>query len=270
MQFLLALLLFISFSVAHPGDSVLIQNLKQTITSGLPMDWFNHTNNANSTYYYCNYTGVTCFTDNKKVQHLVGISLANYSLKGQLPLTGWAGAKYLSILNFSHNHLSGPFPTELFGLWQGELLLNHNNFNNLLPSVNFSGQITLRILNLSTNRFSGCIPSNWKTMTSLDCTPGMKCTSMDLDHNYFNCSDYYCMTNLPTGVPSFCPPRSFLCHPGKFCWHIPQTIVAMVACVGGGFVVGNLLMFFATKYLDLGLFDSLDEPDDKQALRGTK
>lgn len=255
----LLLLGFLHYSYATIADTELLTTLMQTITYGLPDDWVYDANSSQ----YCNFTGIECITDKEhNLQHIYKINLGNLNLRGQLPLKGWSGARFISYLNLSNNHLDGPFPAELLGLFSGSIYLNNNHFNGTLPDI-LSNQtdFNLRILNLSSNRLTGCVPSTWKRMISL--CPAENCTNMNLDNNYFNCSDYNCMQNLPTGINSFCPTHSYLCEPGKYCWHVPQTIVSIVTCLGGGFVVGNLAMFFATKYIDIGLYTRIEDDISK-------
>lgn len=248
------LLGFLDHSFATIADTELLTKLMLTIPFGLPNDWVESANSS----LYCNFTGIECITDKEhNLQHIYKINLGNLNLRGRLPSKGWAAAQFISYLNFSGNHLEGPFPAELLGLFEGRIYLNNNHFDGNLPEVS-QADITLKLLNLSSNRFIGCVPSSWKRMISL-CPSGINCTNMDLHNNYFNCSNFNCMQNLPPGVVSFCPTPSFLCAPGKFCWHIPQTIVSIVTSIGGGFVVGILAMFFATKYIDIGLYTRTDD-----------
>jgi len=249
---------FFCLCYASNQDNALLNSLILSI-SGLPTDWI-----PNSQTYCQTYTGVGCVNIQQEY-HLQSINLTNYNLTGKLPQKGWKNASKFSILILSNNHLQGSLPAELLELRSGEIYLDHNNFNGILPEASAPSIVSLKALRLQSNKFSGCIPQSWKQISSL-CGTDPRCPGINLTENYFNCSQYGCMDNLPLGAPSICP-QSFLCEPGKYCWNIPSTIVLIITLSCGGFIVGNLAMFFAAKYIDMGIYARVSDLDEKSKER---
>jgi len=220
---------------------------------------------------YCNFTGIICknFSNSSLIET---INLGYTGLVGQLPSEGWTEAVRLSIFNLSFNYLSGPLPSQILGLRNGMVILNNNNLNGALPPIlpQFF-DTSLRMLFLQVNKFTGCIPWNWNRMMTI-CLSGKNCPGLNVSDNYFNCSDLSCMSTLPQNAPSVCPNPFYVCDPGKFCWNVPPTIVLMITFMCGGFMVGNLAMFFATKVIDMGIHEDRKkkEPVKSQLLANRK
>jgi len=233
-------------------DELLLSSLIKSI-KGLPDDWMANFSNPNNTY--CSWKGIKCFKDKENQTHLRLISLPNSNLTGKLPLKGWVQLRqYLSIVRFSNNFLNGPLPAELLSLKNAQIYLDNNNFGGFLPNILTNFGCTLTQLQLQSNRFTGCIPTLWGSMSSLCITDPPSCPGLNLQDNYFNCSDLDCMMNLPNlNSQSYCPVPFFICQEGQYCWHIPQTIVLMITLMCSGFIVGTLAMFFAAKYIDMGI-----------------
>lgn len=224
---------------------------------GLPKDWTDNVTGSE----YCKFTGVVCKNESNNL-FIKELQLNNAGLFGHLPAQGWAEAPRLSVLNMSNNHISGPLPPQIFGLTNGQIFLNGNNLDSTLPEIlpQFGGT-SLRLLHLQGNRFTGCIPKSWTRVNSI-CVFGDECRGLNMSDNYFNCTIYECMQYLPKGSRSFCPSPTYVCELGKFCWNIPPTIVLMITLMCGGFMVGNLAMFFATKYVDTGMHGDETLPDE--------
>jgi len=241
-------------SLGSNADTALLKSMINSMT-GLPSNW-------NNSLTYCQtYTGVGCVVVDDEY-YLHSINLTNFSLGGRLPQRGWKNASKFSILILSNNHLEGPFPAELLRLKNGEIYLDNNNFIGTLPEVLTFTDVTLKALHLQSNKFSGCIPQTWNQINSLCGNP--ECPGINLADNYFNCSQLNCMQYLPTGAPSFCPKQVFKCEPGKYCWNIPSTVVLIITLSCGGFVVGNLAMFFAAKYVDMGIYTRVSDQEEKR------
>lgn len=99
-----------------------------------------------------------------------------YSFGENSYFKGWTAPQFISYLNFSNNHLEGPFPAELLGmmiefnniksyiyllfsgLFEGRIYLNNNHFTGNLPELNRT-DFNLQLLNLSSNRFIPCFLS---------------------------------------------------------------------------------------------------------------
>ncbi|KAL3679181.1 hypothetical protein R1sor_022137 [Riccia sorocarpa] len=91
------------------------------------------------------------------------------SLKGTIAIDLGAAFPSLTWLDFSRNHLSGPFPSSILNCTQLELLrLYWNNFTGELD-VDLSKLPNLRTLHLSTNKFSGTLAKlNLRNATNLE------------------------------------------------------------------------------------------------------
>lgn len=253
----LLLALYCATTEASPtGELTFLKELMQSL-KGLPKDWTDNVTGSD----YCKFTGVVCKNESN-VLYLKELQLNNVGLFGTLPSQGWADAPRLTVLNMSNNHISGPLPAELFGLTNGQIFLGDNNLNSTLPDIlpQFGGT-SLRKLHLQGNRFTGCIPKSWTRVNSI-CVFGEDCKGLNMSDNYFNCTIYECMQYLPKGSRTFCPSPTYVCELGKFCWNIPPTIVLMITLMCGGFMVGNLAMFFATKYVDTGMHGDETQPDE--------
>jgi len=249
-------------SSSDPTDVALLGSIMKSV-KGLPNDWnSNFIVNTTTNITYCSWTGITCVLINNETHRLSSISLQNYNLTGTLPQYGWIAPKFLKIIIFSNNFLSGNMPAELLSINRGEIYLDYNDFSGPLPSVN--GGTFLMKLQLQGNKFSGCIPSTWSTMNSLCTSKPVACHGLNLENNYLNCSNVHCTQWLPRGSKNFCPLPFYLCQEGQYCWHIPPTILLMITLMCGGFVVGTLAMFFAAKFIDMGSYSPLPSGDEKE------
>lgn len=252
----ISLLLFLvsllsNFCYADIPDETLLKFFIQSIPQGLPKDW-----TISNISTYCFWEGIKCGIDKNNNTKLQIISLPNSNLTGTLPNKGWRDASFLTTVELSNNFIYGSLPSELLLLPRGQLYLENNDLTGNLPSAPGSSLVVLR---LQFNRFTGCIPSDWSSIKSL-CTNPL-CSGLNLTGNYFNCSDPFCMANLPLPpsvgenqtILSFCPAPFYICPDGQFCWNIPPTIVLYITLASSGFIVGILAMFLAAKYIDMGL-----------------
>ncbi|KAF8042086.1 hypothetical protein BT93_A0632 [Corymbia citriodora subsp. variegata] len=91
------------------------------------------------------------------------ISLSNASISGTLPK--WLGnmSSDCSILDLSHNLISGPLPTNIGEMHLKTLYLNDNSINGAIPSS--LCEEGLFDLNLGNNKLSGSIPDCWMGST---------------------------------------------------------------------------------------------------------
>ncbi|KAL0369955.1 UNVERIFIED_CONTAM: Receptor-like protein 2 [Sesamum angustifolium] len=124
------------------------------IFSPSPLNW-------SSSIPCCQWEGVACQNYDNRVTRL---SLPGRSLSGTLT-PSLANLSFLSHLNLSRNHLSGPFPPTLFhSLNRFKTLdLSFNRFSGLLQPPESSGSIlpvSIRTFDLSSNRFNGSLDSS--------------------------------------------------------------------------------------------------------------
>jgi len=249
-----------------PNDLALLKSLMQSII-GFPSDWDTNitTNTTTNITNICSWSGITCIVTNNStnpIHRLSGISLPNSKLTGKLPQSGWIASKYLTIVKFSSNFLSGLMPPELLSISKGEIYLDNNDFEGTLPNIITKyGSSSLFKLHIHNNKFQGCVPSSWATMNSLCNSKPLDCPRLNLEKNYLNCSDADCMKYLPKNSKSFCPLPFLICQEGHYCWNIPPTILFMVGLMCGGFLIGTLAMFVAAKYVDMGSYSPLPQEE---------
>ena len=115
------------------------------------------------------------------------LDLSSNNISGIIPddeLSHLSRLQYLSILNLSHNKLSGPCPTQLSNLHALEqLFLSHNYLNGSIPKV--ISVLWLITIDLSHNMLSGKIPFELGNMSSLN--------YLDLSYNKLT-------SNIPTNL----------------------------------------------------------------------
>ncbi|CAN6326008.1 unnamed protein product [Urochloa humidicola] len=87
---------------------------------------------------------------------LIELNLGDNALDGNIPTM--PSTVSTSLLNLSHNHLSGPIPSSINSLGELEILdLSHNNLSGEVPS-SLAGLLSLTQLDLSYNNLSGSLP----------------------------------------------------------------------------------------------------------------
>ncbi|KAK6145056.1 hypothetical protein DH2020_021876 [Rehmannia glutinosa] len=122
----------------------------QHISNSLPLNWSSSTD-------CCHWEGISCTTFNNRVTHLW---LPEKGLSGTIDHPFLANLSFLSHINLSHNHISGPFPVTLFhSLIHLKILdLSSNRFNGSLDSSFFNRASNLISFNVSNNSLTGPVP----------------------------------------------------------------------------------------------------------------
>ncbi|PIN05578.1 Leucine-rich repeat protein [Handroanthus impetiginosus] len=109
----------------------------------------------------CQWEGIACTSDDNRHRRVTHLWLPERGLSGTItPFL--ANLTFLSHLNLSSNHFSGPFPLTVFhSLHQLRALdLSSNQFNGSIDAVLLRGALNLITFNVSNNSFTGPIPSS--------------------------------------------------------------------------------------------------------------
>ncbi|KAL8254332.1 hypothetical protein R6Q59_032553 [Mikania micrantha] len=119
-----------------------------------PIDgWWPAPSSSLSSYNCCNWIGITCNSSSGRIAKL---QLPFKELTGQLS-DSVSYLDQLTMLNLSHNFLSGPLPVSLFHLTYLEVVdLSSNEFDQVLTfSINLPA---LQVLDISYNKLMGFLP----------------------------------------------------------------------------------------------------------------
>lgn len=172
--FLYSLLRSLMVGNAVESDIFCLKSIKDSLE-----DPFNHLSSWNfdnrTEGFICHFVGVLCWhPDENKVW---SISLQNMGLKGEFPL-GIRNCSSLTALSLSHNHLTGPIPSDVSTLipYATFLDLSYNKFNGTIPP-SFANCTYLNFLWLHHNNLSGHIPQE------LGQLPLIKSVSVDYANN---------------------------------------------------------------------------------------
>ncbi|XP_023752958.1 receptor kinase-like protein Xa21 isoform X1 [Lactuca sativa] len=117
----------------------------------------------NSSFHFCDWSGVSCGKQNKKV---TALWLESQGLEGSLsPYIG--NLSFLRLFSIANNSFQGTIPHELGRLYRLRVLdLGHNKFNGVIPS-NLSGCSKLERLGLNENKLVGSIPKEMSFLSKL-------------------------------------------------------------------------------------------------------
>ncbi|KAG6551452.1 hypothetical protein Mapa_006875 [Marchantia paleacea] len=189
------------------AEGIALYAFRYAITED-PKGIFNDWDTMDSTP--CNWTGVTCDSDDRvtrlilndagltgslatSLQHLGRlrtISLTHNNLLGTIP-PEYAEISTLYKLNLSGNALSGPIPGQLGRIGGMRLFdLSGNALSGSLPAELFSNCQRLRYISLAHNHFTGAIPSSLANCVNME--------GIDFSNNNFQGSIPVELGQLPT------------------------------------------------------------------------
>ncbi|KAE8010433.1 hypothetical protein FH972_006804 [Carpinus fangiana] len=216
------------------GDSeilVRVKNARLDDPNGSLNDWVSN-GESNS----CNWTGVTCDSQNHsiisidlsglaiyggfpydfcRIRTLQNLSLGNSFFNGTLSSQPLSLCSHLRLLNLTLNYFAGEVPEFSPDFTELEVLdLSANNFTGNIP-VSFGRFQALRVLSLSNNLLSGSIPSFLCNLSEL--------TSFDLAYNPFKPGP------LPPEIGNLTKLEILFLAGSHLVGHIPDSIGKLVA-----------------------------------------
>ncbi|KAJ6734072.1 PROTEIN KINASE PLANT-TYPE putative-RELATED [Salix purpurea] len=155
-SFMSSLLATLTVTTATATDISCLKSIKDSVID--PYGYLNSSWNFDNTTegLICRFTGVECL--NPGENRVGDIELSGMGLKGQFPL-GLENCTLLSGLNFSHNKLQGPIPSDICKRlpYITDLDLSYNNFSGEIPS-SIADCRYLNTLRLDNNNLIGHIP----------------------------------------------------------------------------------------------------------------
>ncbi|XP_071734452.1 receptor kinase-like protein Xa21 [Rutidosis leptorrhynchoides] len=165
-----------SYDYGNETDHLALLSFKSLITH----DPYGALSSWNTSFHFCDWSGVTCGKQHKRVTVL---QLTSQGLKGSLsPHVG--NLSFLRELSLGNNSLQKTIPHELGRLYRLRVLnLSRNKFSGVIPT-NLSGCSNLETLGLGVNELFGSIPKEISFLPKL--------TMLSLSEN-----------RLTGGVPSF-------------------------------------------------------------------
>ncbi|KAG6585689.1 putative LRR receptor-like serine/threonine-protein kinase, partial [Cucurbita argyrosperma subsp. sororia] len=111
----------------------------------------------------CNWTGVSCDKDGKRV---IGLDLSGLALAGSVHIQ-IGNLLFLKSLQLQNNQITGQIPVQISNLSRLKVLnMSFNYIRGALPS-NMSGMAELEILDLTSNRITSQIPEELSRLTKL-------------------------------------------------------------------------------------------------------
>ncbi|KAF9663104.1 hypothetical protein SADUNF_Sadunf17G0003800 [Salix dunnii] len=156
-SFMSSLLATITVTTATATDIYCLKSIKDSV-----IDPYGHLNsswifdNKTEEGFICGFMGVDCWHDGEN--RVLNIRLSGKGLKGQFPL-GLKNCTSLTGLDFSHNKLQGPIPSDISERlpYITSLDLSYNNFSGEIPS-DIANCFFLNSLKLDHNQLTGNIP----------------------------------------------------------------------------------------------------------------
>ncbi|KAF9663103.1 hypothetical protein SADUNF_Sadunf17G0003700 [Salix dunnii] len=147
----------LTVSAATATDIYCLKSIKNSV-----IDPYGHLNSSwnfdNTTEgFICGFLGIECWHPNEN--RVLNIRLPDLGLEGQFPL-GLENCTSLTGLNFSHNKLQGPIPSDISErlAYITDLDLSYNNFSGEIPS-DIANCSFLNSLRLDHNQLTGNIPA---------------------------------------------------------------------------------------------------------------
>ncbi|KAJ6690820.1 PROTEIN KINASE PLANT-TYPE putative-RELATED [Salix koriyanagi] len=153
-----SLLATLTVTTATETDISCLKSIKDSVID--PNNYLNTTwDFGNKTEgFVCRFMGVECWHPDEN--RVLNIRLTDLGLKGQFPL-GLENCTSLTGLDFSHNELQGPIPSDICKRlpYITSLDLSYNNFSGEIPS-NIANCSFLNSLELDHNQLTGNIPTD--------------------------------------------------------------------------------------------------------------